>query len=159
MIQITDKDSAPHLAPGFDFVISILDPRLHWDHNFGPNHIVVRMEDAERPTALEGSRQKKGVHQILNWVKEKGITPEHRVLVHCHAGVSRSAAIAWLILIMQGGDPVEVFKNLYKARPIIWPNSNIMAIGANYLKRIDIMSVVRDIHGEISERRGGFLGY
>jgi predicted protein tyrosine phosphatase len=40
------------------------------------------------------------------------------LLVHCHAGISRSTATAWGIAIARGADPAESFEALKAAHPL-----------------------------------------
>ena len=154
MIVISDKEKAPIQAAAFDFIISILDKNYHWPHSFGDNHLIVRFEDTEHPSEKEHQDQFFGVNRILNWVKANKITSDHKVLVHCHAGVSRSAAVAWLLLIDQGVDPKEAFQSLFKARPCIWPNTNVMAIGDRLMgKQGEIAKLAHSIDLEIIRNR------
>jgi len=160
MITLCNKEEAPRLAPDFDFVISILDKNFRWPHNFGDNHLVVRFEDTENPTEREHNDQFFGVNQILNWLKNKRVTSDHKLLVHCHAGISRSSAISWLILTTQGVEPKEAFQTLFKARPLIWPNMNIMMIGDQLLgKEGELIKLAREVDEEISDNRRTIFGY
>lgn len=40
-----------------------------------------------------------------------------KLLVHCHAGISRSTAIAWGVAIKNGYDPVDAFLSLKRIHP------------------------------------------
>ena len=160
MITICDKEEAPRLAPDFDFVISILDKGFKWPHNFGDHHLIVRFDDTETPNEKEHQDQFFGVNRILSWVKSKEVTPESKLLVHCHAGISRSAAVSWLILVDQGMDPKLAFQSLFKARPFIWPNNNVMLIGDQILRKNgELIKLAMAVDAEISENRRHLFGY
>jgi len=56
------------------------------------------------------------------------------LLVHCHAGVSRStAAMAILMARAAPGDERAVFERLVRVRPQAWPNSRMVAFGDGLL--------------------------
>lgn len=161
MIVISDKDTASKQADDFDFVISILDERYHWGHNFGSDkHLIVHFEDTEHPTEKQYANQFLGVSRIFNWVRQNKITSDHRVLVHCHAGISRSSAVAWLLLVDQGVEPLQAFQTLLKARPRIWPNTSVMLIGDKLMqKQGGLIRLAQKVDLEISESRSGNSGY
>lgn len=50
------------------------------------------------------------------------ISPRARVLIHCVAGVSRSAAIALGYMMHKGQRLVDAYEQLHAARPLIMPN-------------------------------------
>jgi predicted protein tyrosine phosphatase len=58
------------------------------------------------------------------------------LLIHCHAGVSRSTAAAAILMAQnsrQSGD--ELFAQLLRLRPQAWPNSLMVRIGDDLLGR------------------------
>lgn len=78
------------------------------------------------------------------------------VLVHCHAGVSRSAAALGLILAqaMPGHPGREIFAEIVRLRPQIWPNLRIVEMGDSMLGRNgDLVAGVRDVYRLQIERR------
>ena len=66
------------------------------------------------------------IHKILEY--SKSFTEEDRILVHCHAGISRSTATAIGILIQHGYSPKEAFDYIYSVRPIMYPNSLFISL-------------------------------
>jgi predicted protein tyrosine phosphatase len=60
--------------------------------------------------------------QCLEFIQD-GIRKKGRVLVHCHAGVSRSATIVILHLMINAGKSLEeAWAHLKKVRPVAHPN-------------------------------------
>lgn len=53
---------------------------------------------------------------------------EAPLLTHCHAGVSRSSAVALIAHVLQTGDPVRSATALRHASPWAWPNRRIVAV-------------------------------
>jgi hypothetical protein len=69
----------------------------------------------------------------LRFIKE-GVDGGERVLVHCHAGISRSATIVLLFLMVYCGLGLDqALSRLWAARPVIRPNPGFM----RYLRDID----------------------
>jgi predicted protein tyrosine phosphatase len=133
MIKIANILEAPKFYKSSDLFISILDPGTRFS-KLGDNHFITRFIDSYGPTPGELSKMKVGVKSILTWVKNHNPTLDTNILVHCHAGISRSSAIAWLLYIQMGVDPEEAFKMLYSNHPSIWPNRWVLIIGAEHLK-------------------------
>ena len=161
-VTVCSKEVAPKLAENHDFVVSCLDPNMRkkWTHNFGPNHLTTFFEDTEHPSEKEWMQMNREVRTILGWARTKKLTLEDRILVHCHAGVSRSSAVAWLLLVMLGMDQKEAFQNLLVRFPNIWPNKEVMSIGDTFLeKKGELYKFACSVDVELSERHRGYLGY
>lgn len=58
----------------------------------------------------------------------------HKLLVHCHAGISRSTAVACGILCQHGLTPQEAVKYVLSIRKQAFPNQHILALFDNALK-------------------------
>lgn len=162
MVTITDLMSArDHFDTALLF-ISILDPQYKKLPFRGTKdkHFIARFYDTEHPREDELMKMDREVRSILSWVRKSGATLDTNIVVHCHAGMSRSPAIAWLILIMLGMDPREAFMTLYKSRPQMWPNVVVMRLGAKYLN-LDptFMKLVDTINTEIAMNCHDYLGY
>lgn len=160
-IKVTDMFEAKAIADQFDLVISVFDPPVAPTFNLGRDrHFIAKFWDTEHPNEKELIQMDIEVRSILGWIRTKDIKDNTRILVHCHAGVSRSSAIAWLILVQNGMDQIQAFQQLFKARPTIWPNKTVMAIGSQFLKLgPEFMKKVQEIDAEIASNRNEFLGY
>jgi len=164
-VFVTDMYDAPKHFDDFDLFISILDPDGSEKEKFtfrGPRdkHFVAYFWDTEHPKEKEWMQMRREVVNILSWIRNKNVHDETKILVHCHAGVSRSSAIAWLIKVMHDEDPKTAFQDLFKARPQIWPNKMVLGFGADYLKLpSSFMKLVCDIDAEIATNHKEYLGY
>ena len=142
-----------------DVVVSILDPKkqIPFSH---PKHLVVSFEDIENPTDDEWMLMNAGVRRVLSFIDATSATLDSNIVVHCHAGVSRSSAMAWLILIKLGMDYKDAFTLLIKQNPQIWPNTVVLSIGAGILKLPkEFNAFVSQVNAEISLNQTEFLGY
>ena len=149
-----------------DVMVSILNPNgSDGARNFkslGPRdkHFIARFEDTEHPSEKEWFQMNREVVSILNWVRKNAGSLDSNIVVHCHAGISRSPAIAWLIMVMFGMEAKEAFQTLWAANSNIWPNTQVLAMGAHFLKLPkDFMELVHQCETEIAQRKREYLGY
>jgi predicted protein tyrosine phosphatase len=74
------------------------------------------------------------IQDALDFAREIGDEP---LLIHCHAGISRSTAIAWIIVwdkLKDGPEAVrQSFGIVRKARPILSPNRHVLRLGIEAL--------------------------
>jgi len=68
---------------------------------------------------------------------------EHNVLVHCHAGVSRSTAVAILLRYLNGETEGEAVMNTLYDRYCMWPNQLILRIADKILENSDLYSTIK----------------
>jgi predicted protein tyrosine phosphatase len=136
-----------HCAAGVTHVLSILDPG--WPDpvafaDFPPHRReALRFHDVIGPvseTAIVPAKEH--VAQLLEFGREAmAAGPETHLLIHCHAGVSRSTASAALLLAQE--DPArpaeDIFAEISRIRPRAWPNLLLLEHGEASLGR----------HGEI----------
>lgn len=73
------------------------------------------------------------VDQILNFTND--LTNNDRLLIHCHAGVSRSTATAISVLVQHGLTPHESIERVFHIRPIMWPNEKIIEVADKLLNQ------------------------
>ena len=74
---------------------------------------------------------------IGDWVDRKRSDEAARLLVHCHAGASRSTAIAFVALAMQRdhGQEQDAFTELLRITNKPWPNINVVRFANSLLDR------------------------
>ena len=89
--------------------------------SFGPHHLVARFHDVEEAGAVGYlAPTKQQISEILDHTAS--IQPGDRLLVHCHAGKSRSPAMAMGILVQSGMTPQTAFGQVKATRPELIPN-------------------------------------
>jgi len=139
-----------HCAAGVTHVLSILDPE--WDDPpafalFPPHRrLALRFNDIIEPMPERLAPSRADVERLLAFGRELSEAEGSHLLVHCHAGVSRSTASAALILAQAHPDrPAgEVLDAVAQMRPRAWPNLRILELGDALLGR----------HGEIIAAAG-----
>lgn len=144
LIQITDLIEAKRIhAKGFTGIISIADPwaeTLVLEKNSGADHLELRFVDLDQP--LEAGEPRRDmvmptaamVEQALDFAARHAQT---RLLIHCHAGVSRSTAIGLAIYAARLGAGAEEqsLDALLETVPDAVPNLAVVAIADNLLQR------------------------
>jgi len=130
-----------HCAAGVTHVLSILDPGWPEPDAFAAFDPHRRLElrfhdviDAEpgciAPESLD-------VEQLLTFGRDLTPARDTHLLIHCHAGVSRSTAAATLILAQTRPDrpAEEALLAVVRQRPRAWPNLRILEFGDALLER------------------------
>jgi predicted protein tyrosine phosphatase len=142
-------------------VLSILDPGAPVPPDFeafgAHERLELRFHDIieERPDML--CPDPGHIERLLQFAQQLRDEPraDAHVLVHCHAGVSRSPASAILILAKLHPEvsPAEVVARLLRDRPHVWPNLRMIEIGDELLgRRGEIVSAVGRLYGRRLER-------
>jgi predicted protein tyrosine phosphatase len=143
------EELAGHCETGVSHVLSILDPDWPVPEAFGAfgehTKLELRFHDViENDIAGTIAPQLKHVEELLAF--GRNLLPEPHedahLLVHCHAGVSRSTASMALILAQALPDATgkRIFEEILRIRPQAWPNLRILEIGDAQLGR----------HGELT---------
>lgn len=130
-----------HGAAGVTHVLSILDPE--WPDppafaEFAPHRrFALRFHDIIELTPDRLAPSRDDVERLLEFGRELRGPEGSHLLVHCHAGVSRSTAAAALILAQAFPDrPArEALDAVAQMRPRAWPNLRILEFGDAILGR------------------------
>lgn len=130
-----------HAAAGVTHVLSILDPE--WPDpldfaGFTPHRrLALRFHDIIEPLPDRLAPSRDDVIRLLAFGGELRETAGGHLLVHCHAGVSRSTAAAALILAQAEPDrPArEALDAVAQLRPRAWPNLRLLELGDALLGR------------------------
>jgi predicted protein tyrosine phosphatase len=128
-----------HSERGVTHVLSILDPE--WPEpeafqDFDPHfRATLRFHDAIEPDPGVVLPEKCDVHTILAFGRDAGDV--RHLLIHCHAGISRSTAAMLMILAQAHPHESEdaVVDRLLEIRPQAWPNSRMIAFADQFLVR------------------------
>ena len=130
-----------HCAGGITHVLSILDPG--WPEPELLNRFSVdrrlrlRFHDVieSRPGWIAPERW--DVDLLLAFSRDIAPLRGIHLLVHCHAGVSRSTAAATLVIAQARPDRSgeEILQEVVRLRPRAWPNLRILELGDEILGR------------------------
>jgi predicted protein tyrosine phosphatase len=135
---------AGHGAGGVTHVLSIIDPDCPEPEAFRAyephRRMELRFHDIIDPTPGWVMPRREDVERLLAFGREFADEAEAagaHLLVHCHAGVSRSTAAAALILAQaRPARPAgEAFSAVAAVRPRAWPNLCILELGDALLGR------------------------
>lgn len=133
-LRITDLNSAPAVALGWATkTVSLVDTSGIANPFFGEGHQVFQVDDLDsekeechRP-GMQHAATMKDVLNILHFTET--FTDDDRVLIHCHGGISRSTAVAVLVLIQHGASIEDAVDFVLTIRPQAWPNKLIIRLG------------------------------
>jgi predicted protein tyrosine phosphatase len=132
-------DLEGHCATGASHVLSILDPGHPVPAAFDgfPEHrrLELRFHDVIEPDTAGVPPSEADVAALLAF--GRGMRDGAHLLVHCHAGISRSTAAMTLILAQALPDTAadDVLGEVFRIRPKTWPNLRMMEIGDRMLGR------------------------
>lgn len=134
---------AEHREARVSHVLSILDPEWPVPEIFGHFGPHERLELRFHDVILEGPGtippEPAHIERLLAFGRALGRAPatERHLLVHCHAGISRSSAAMALLMAEamphRSGD--AIFSEILRMRPQIWPNLRIVELGDRALAR------------------------
>jgi len=148
-----------HCAGGITHVLSILDPC--WPEpealsGFSINRrLRLRFHDVIESQPGWIAPERWDVELLLAFSRDLAVSEEAHLLVHCHAGVSRSTAAATLVMAQARPDrPAdEVLREVVRLRPRAWPNLRILEFGDEILgRRGEIIEAARAHYRRALER-------
>jgi predicted protein tyrosine phosphatase len=130
-----------HCAGGITHVLSILDPG--WPEpeslsGFDINRrLRLRFHDVIESQPGWIAPERWDVELLLAFSRGLAASEDAHLLVHCHAGVSRSTAAATLVIAQARPDRSgeEILQEVVRLRPRAWPNLRILELGDEILGR------------------------
>ena len=130
-----------HWEAGVTHVLSILDPGWPEPAALGAfdahRRLELRFHDVIEAGPGWIAPERLDVEQLLSFGRDLTEARGTHLLVHCHAGVSRSTAAATLILAQARPDrpAEELLQAVVRQRSHAWPNLRILAFGDAVLDR------------------------
>ena len=130
-----------HCEAGVSHVLSILDPGWPEPEALGAfdphRRLELRFHDVIDTGPGCIAPESLDVEQLLTFGRDLTEARGTHLLVHCHAGVSRSTAAATLILAQRRLDrpAEEALLAVVRQRPRAWPNLRILELGDALLER------------------------
>ena len=128
---------------GVSHVLSILDPDISRPADLLPfmshQRLELRFNDIVDECDGKVAPQREHIERLLDFgraISRETKAPPH-ILIHCHAGLSRSTA-AMILLLAQARPDVsadDVFAEIVKIRPNAWPNLRMIELGDALLAR------------------------
>jgi predicted protein tyrosine phosphatase len=125
-------------------VLSILDPDYPEPADFaayGPHkRLTLRFDDIIEVRPGMALPERHHIEALLEFGKGLAAAsddPLNHLLVHCHAGISRSTA-SMAILLAEARPEVEadrIFAHIREIRPQAWPNSRMIGMADDLLQR------------------------
>lgn len=122
-LRIKNREEGLASLSWADCAISLEEPGSQL-RPIGDRHGIFCFEDSqdEEPTSPKQS----DVQAILAHVASCRITLRSKLLIHCFAGLSRSPAVAWGVLVHLGLSPETALARVLRARPQAWPNTLVL---------------------------------
>lgn len=105
---VSNISEAAEWAQDFKAILTVgpQQREVNWGHS---NHKVFTFGDT---TGGANAPKLKDIEEAILWG-----TGQEDLLVHCHAGMSRSTSTAWGISMARGADPLDSFLALKEAQP------------------------------------------
>jgi predicted protein tyrosine phosphatase len=118
-------------------VLSILDPGTPEPAKFAelPAEQLLRLrfhDVIETDIPLMNAPAEEHIGAIMTFGAEAK-RAHHRILIHCHMGISRSTAAAIMLMAEHGRDPEAAVAHVTEIRPIAWPNLRMIELADAHL--------------------------
>ncbi len=137
-------------------VVSILDPDHPGlpvlDRMAGATRLALRFHDVIHETPGAQAPSEADIETILSFGdRTRGEAIGH-LLIHCHAGISRSTATAAILLTQwTGGAEQAHFDHINQIRPRSWPNSRMITLADRMLGRQgDMIAAMQSHHHRVA---------
>jgi predicted protein tyrosine phosphatase len=164
---ICGLDELPlHAGASVTHVLSILDPEHPTPDSFGSfgeyDKLELRFDDIIDESSSKTAPQQSDIEALLRFGQSFEGTRDEHLLVHCHAGISRSSAAAALLIAQARPDlsAEAIFAHLARLRPQLWPNLRLIELGDSRLHRQgELVAEVARIYARQLVRNPSLLKY
>jgi predicted protein tyrosine phosphatase len=139
-------------------VISILDPGVAEPPKIAmlaaDRVLRLRFHDVIEVQPVGEAPTERHIAALVEFGAAMRLDADHRALVHCHMGISRSTAAAIILTADQGRDAESAVARVAALRPIVWPNLRMIEL-ADALLGFDrrLVGAVRRHHARALLRR------
>lgn len=141
-VRVTSLTRARRLKRKYDGVLSLHDlqmtshRRLRFHRDPAPRHLTLLFDDVE-DTSLASRGWVPPTHDHVQQALDFARKLDGNLLVHCHAGVSRSGALAYAILAdtLGPGREDEAMKRLLEDRDCAVPNGLLVQLADDVMGR------------------------
>ena len=140
-IQICSLEAVREIDTSlYDGVITIEDSDIEDPFRvdeYGPDQLVLCFDDISVPVEGYVEPNEKHILKALAFAHKIGTETAGSLLIHCHAGISRSSAIALAIIATRLGEGKELkaIKILEKINPNCRPNKSMVWMTDEILER------------------------
>ena len=129
-----------HVASNVSHILSIIDthePRPPvLDDFYGIDHELIRFDDVVAPYPGYEACTIGHIEQVLAFGERAHAKPGSHMLIHCHAGISRSQAAAAILMCQHApGQEEAAFLRLLDLRKHGWPNTRMVEFADQLLQR------------------------
>ena len=111
---VRNLDEARNICHEFSSVLTVGPRRSEVSDFAHPDHKIVTFDDITSSFGRYQAPTFEQVKHIVEWGAGRS-----NLLVHCHAGMSRSTSSAWGIAIANGFDPQDAYDLLYQNHPVV----------------------------------------
>jgi predicted protein tyrosine phosphatase len=128
-------------------IISLVGDDLRFElPMMGPHHFAARFHDLEVDALGYIAPRLDDMRASL--AHSVGLTDDDRLLIHCHAGKSRSPALALGVLVGAGLAPEQAMAEVLRLRPCVIPNRLMVRMLDRLLDQEGALIGVVDEHYE-----------
>jgi len=130
-----------HCAGGVTHVLSILDPGTPEPEPLSgfdmTRRLRLRFHDVIESDPGWIAPERWDIELLLAFSRDLSVSQQTHLLVHCHAGISRSTAAATLVMAQAfpNRPADDLLHEVVRLRPRAWPNLRILELGDDILGR------------------------
>lgn len=130
-----------HCAGGVTHVLSILDPGTPEPEPLSGFDMTRRLRLRFHDVIESGpgwiAPERWDIELLLAFSRDLSVSQQTHLLVHCHAGISRSTAAATLVMAQAfpNRPADDLLHEVVRLRPRAWPNLRILELGDDILGR------------------------